>query len=326
MGLEAQRRGQRPQLSGDQAAQRHQRAVALEPLAHRAHGGRAARELVGDQADDTGQRVVDEIQPPAQPTQGAGKLDRVIVRGAAHLVRRLLLAARLLRRHNNRFQRIERARQPRRQTVGQKADGRMALTAIPARNLRAGRGLPLVGAVACHRTSAVRVIRAALKPCFAPRLGLNVFLAGKPRFVAKLHRPWPGGSSVPRASLCRSARGRDYGRSPAPPSCGAVDASCGPIGVLRTVWTAHGQAGACPQPDHTRRSRAHRSTASTAIRILLRIKKSAAVSALPALGHRPGKSANQSKRENTPRFYPARSKNNTGCSCLWLGRWPPRVR
>ena len=149
----------------------------------------------------------------------------------------------------------------------------MALTAIPARNLRAGRGLPRVSAVACHRTSAVRVIRAALKPCFAPRLGLNVFLAGEPRIVAKLHRPWPGGSSVPRASLCRSARAQDYGRSPAAPSGGAVDASCGPIGVLRTVWTAAGQAGACPPPDHTRRSRAHRSTASTAMRILLMIKK-----------------------------------------------------
>ncbi|MCY4559775.1 MAG: hypothetical protein OXF79_26120, partial [Chloroflexi bacterium] len=47
------------------------------------------------------------------------------------------------------------------------------------------------------------------------------------------------------------------------------------------------------------------------VRILRRIKESAAVSAHPALGHRPGKSANQSKRENTPRFYPARSENNS---------------
>ena len=84
-------------------------------------------------------------------------------------------------------------------------------TAIPASNLRAARGLPRVGAVACHRTSAVRVIRAALKPCIAPRLGPNVFLAGKPRFVAKLHRPWPGGSSVPRASLWCAEHDRQLG-------------------------------------------------------------------------------------------------------------------
>ena len=48
--------------------------------------------------------------------------------------------------------------------------------------------------VACHRTSAVRVVWAALKLRIAPRLSPNVFLAGKPRLVAKLHRPLPGGS------------------------------------------------------------------------------------------------------------------------------------
>ena len=41
-------------------------------------------------------------------------------------------------------------------------------------------------AVACQRTFAVRVIRAALKPCIAPRLGPNVSLAGEPRLVPKL--------------------------------------------------------------------------------------------------------------------------------------------
>ncbi len=41
------------------------------------------------------------------------------------------------------------------------------------------------GAAACQRTAAVRVIRAALKGCIAPRLGPNVFLAGKPRLVCE---------------------------------------------------------------------------------------------------------------------------------------------
>ncbi len=96
---------------------------------------------------------------------------------------------------------LERARQPRRQTVRQKADGRMALTAIPTRNLRAGRGLPRVGAVACHVTSAVRVIGAALKSCIAPRLGSNVFLAGKPRLVTKLHTGHGPAGVHPRGPL-----------------------------------------------------------------------------------------------------------------------------
>ena len=90
---------------------------------------------------------------------------------------------------DDRFQRVEGSGKTCRQTVWQQTESRVALTAIPASNLRTARGLPRVGAVACQRTSAVRVIRAALKFCIAPRLGPNVFLAGKPRFVAKLHRP-----------------------------------------------------------------------------------------------------------------------------------------
>ena len=105
-------------------------------------------------------------------------------------------------------ERPEDARQPRRQTVRQKADGRMALRAIPASNLRTARGLPRVGAVACQRTSTVRVIRVALKPCIAPRLGPNVFLAGKPRLITKLHRPWPGGDQPARASFSFVVRPR----------------------------------------------------------------------------------------------------------------------
>ena len=114
-------------------------------------------------------------------------------------------------RDHNRFQIVERARQPRRQTVRQKADGRMALTAIPTRNLRAGRGLPPVGAVACHGTSAVRVIGAALKPCIAPRFGPNVFLAGKPRLITKLHTGRGPAGVCPRGPPFCLSKARDYG-------------------------------------------------------------------------------------------------------------------
>ena len=211
VGLEAQRSRHRPQLRRHQAAQLHQRAVALETLAHRHHGGGAARQPVGDQADDAGKNVVDQAKPAAHPMYRAGKLDRV----PAQIVRRRLQAPSALGRGGNRLQLVQRARQPRRQTVRQKADGRMALRAIPASNLRAARGLPRVGAVACQRTSAVRVIRAAIKPCIAPRLGPNVFLAGKPRLITKLHTGHGPAGISPRGPLSCSSSARAYGRTPA---------------------------------------------------------------------------------------------------------------
>ena len=62
------------------------------------------------------------------------------------------------------------------------------------------RGLARIGAVACQRTSPVGVIRTPLKACIAPRPGNNVSLAGVPRRVSKLHRPWPGGGLPARAN------------------------------------------------------------------------------------------------------------------------------
>ena len=61
-------------------------------------------------------------------------------------------------------------------------------------------------AVARERTAPLRVVRTARKPCIAPRPGSNVSLAGVPRRVSKLHRPWPGGGRPVRAnsSLCHS--------------------------------------------------------------------------------------------------------------------------
>ncbi len=63
--LEAQRNGQRGQLSGDQMTQIHQRPVARQTRADRSHGGRAARQPVGEQADDKNQNAVDQTNPAA---------------------------------------------------------------------------------------------------------------------------------------------------------------------------------------------------------------------------------------------------------------------
>ena len=75
------------------------------------------------------------------------------------------------------------------------------------------RGLARVGAVACQRTSAVRVIRAALETCIAPRLGPNVSLAGEPRLVPKLQpavarrgRPPARANSFPSKGVETTAR------------------------------------------------------------------------------------------------------------------------
>ena len=57
---------------------------------------------------------------------------------------------------------------------------------------------------------------------------------------------------------------RDYDATTAAPSGEDVDASFGPSAVLRSVWTSHGEADASPPLAHTRRSRAHILTASTA--------------------------------------------------------------
>ena len=81
---------------------------------------------------------------------------------------------------HHRFERIEFTGQPCSQTVRQQAEGGVALGAVPASDLRPARGLARVGAVACQRTFAVRVIRAAIEPCIAPRLGPNPTSATQP--------------------------------------------------------------------------------------------------------------------------------------------------
>ena len=150
------------------------------------------------------------------------------------------------------------------------------LRTVPASNVCPARGLARVGAVAGERTSSLRVLRTALKPCIAPRLGPNVFLAGKPRLIAKLHRPWPGGVCLPARANSTLVR-RDAETTAAAgaiPSGGDVDAPpsqtggrlCGPSAALRAVWTRHGQVrGTCPPLAHTRRSRHCIPTASTTI-------------------------------------------------------------
>ena len=96
--------------------------------------------------------------------------------------------------------------------VGQQAEGGVALGAVPASDACPARGLARVGAVSCQRTPPVRVVRAVLAPCITLRPGNNVLLDRAPRWVSKLHRPWPGGGPPARANSSLSKGCRDYDR------------------------------------------------------------------------------------------------------------------
>ena len=110
---------------------------------------------------------------------------------------------------HHRLDLVQLARKPRGQTVRQQAEGGVAFATVPASDLCPARGLARVGTVACERTSPAGVVRTTIQPCSAPRLGLNVLLAGKPRLVAKLHRPWPGGRLPARANSSLVGRGAE---------------------------------------------------------------------------------------------------------------------
>ena len=168
------------------------------------------------------QDVMDEAHPALDPAHRARELDRI----AAQLIGRGGQARGLLGVGHHRFEGVELARQPCGQTVRQQAEGGVAFATVPASDVRPARGLARIGAVACQRTVPVGVIRAALEPCIAPRLGPNVLLAGKPRLIAKLHRPWPGGVPPARANSSLVPRGVETTTTAlATPSDEDVDAS-----------------------------------------------------------------------------------------------------
>ena len=228
MGVEPQRCGQYRELRGGEGAQRHERGVGVEPGAYRTHLGDAPGEALGKQADDDRQDVVDQPDPALDPAHRSRELDRV---GAQRIARRAT-ARGLLGGGDDRFDLIESTGQPCGQTVRQQAEGGVALRTVPASDACPARGLARVGAVACERTSPVRMIRTARKACIAPRLGPNVSLAGVPRWVSKLHRPWPGGGLPARANSSLVQRGAETTTAtPTTPSAEDVDASFGPSAV-----------------------------------------------------------------------------------------------
>ena len=148
---------------------------------------------------------MDHTHPALDPAHRPRELDRIAAKriGCRGQARGLLGVGHHL------FDLVELPRKPGGQTVRQQAERGVALGAVPASDPRPARALARAGAVAGQRTPPSRVIGAALKPCIAPRLGPNVCLAGKPRVVAKLHRPWPGGVCPPRGPTPPVLRGAE---------------------------------------------------------------------------------------------------------------------
>ena len=256
--MEPQRGGQCVELRGGEGAQRDECGVGLEACTHRAHLGDAPGEVLGEQPDDDPQDVMDQPDPALDPAHRSRELDRV---GAQRIARRAQARGLLGVRHqassrserNHLFDLIEGAREPCGQAIGQQAEGGVAFGAVPASDSCPARGLARVGAVAGERTSPVRMIRTALEACIAPRLGPNVSLAGVPRFIPKLHRPWPGGRLPVRAnsSLVR----RNAETTTRAPQRQAVTMWTRPADRVDKAWTS---ARHLPTPcPHSALSRPH---------------------------------------------------------------------
>ena len=157
--------------------------------------------------------MVDETDPACDPAHRPRELDRI----AAQRIGRGGHTRGLLGVGHHRFEGVELAGKPSRQTVRQPAEGGVAVGAVPASDVRPARSLARVGAVACERASPVGVIRAAPEGCIAPRLGPDVLLAGQPRLVAKLHTgrgPAGGFPRGPTPLSCEGGGWRDYGAAP----------------------------------------------------------------------------------------------------------------
>ena len=140
-------------------------AVSLwEPGTHRPHLGDAPGEPLGEQPHDDAKDVMDQTHPALHPAHRTRELDRI----AAQRIARHGQARGPLGVDHHRFELVEGAGQPRRQTIGQQAERGVALRAVPASDLRPARTLARVGARPCDIVRSFRQIpgrRSVLSSC-----------------------------------------------------------------------------------------------------------------------------------------------------------------
>ena len=140
------------------------------------------------------------------------------------------------------FYRHQRTRQPGGQTIRQQREGALALRAIPASNAGSRRHQPLVGAVAGKTATASRMQWTVFQTCITPCFAANVFLAGKPRLVTKLHnQPWPARRLPWRAALLLSGVYRLADRNP--PCIARLCQRCAKVNAAEYT-------GRIPSPSH----------------------------------------------------------------------------
>ena len=146
VGVEPQRSGQHGELRVGQRTQRSQRGVGVEPCTHRAHLGDAPGEVLGQQPDDDTQDVMDEAHSARDPAHRPRELDGI----AAQRIGRGGQARRLFGVGHHLLDLVQLTWKPCGQTVRQPAESGVALTTVPASDMRSARGLARIGAVACQ--------------------------------------------------------------------------------------------------------------------------------------------------------------------------------
>lgn len=165
------------------------------------------------------------------------------------------------RRHRPRFldrrdvvlKLVQRPAKTRRKAVRQKREGRVALRAVPSRNVRISpRRVAHIRPVPCQRTVTARVKGAAIKGCSGPGPCRNIGLAGQRHIPANLHGTWPARAStrggpllLPRDSTqspfirCRQAAETNAARSTGKISWEPLPGKTTSRPVYHTASTSH---------------------------------------------------------------------------------------
>ena len=147
------------------------------------HLGDAPGKVFGEQPDDDAQDVMDETHPALDPAHRARELDRIAassLAAAARLGASSAWATTCSTSSNSPGNRAARHSGSRLKVVWLSGNTSEQSSRRAGSCARRCRGLP------AHPP----LIRAALKPCIAPRLGPNVFLAGEPRLYRSCNRPF----------------------------------------------------------------------------------------------------------------------------------------
>ena len=139
----AERRWQERELPGRDSPYGGQYVLDLDPLTERGQGRRATGEVSRGQGAEPPQRVMHWPDPPTRPADRPGQIDI-----GTQAIGRGLHTPGLLRGENDGLDLLQLARESRGKAVSEKTEGTMTLGTIPARDARAWRADPLVGAVA----------------------------------------------------------------------------------------------------------------------------------------------------------------------------------